>query len=124
MIKPVRSILAMQDQQQAIDRGLRRLLNCEAARHINQIILFGSGARGELTDLSDVDLCIILDNGADIKCCKKIIFSAPREPGDETVYDILCFENRTYLKKIEVGGVCEIIKQDGKVLYQKEMVPP
>ena len=72
-----------------------------------------------MTDVSDIDLCVIIQNGSDLKKCKKAIYATPRDNGDETPYDILIFDENTFKRKMLIGGLCEIIERDGEVLYVK-----
>lgn len=85
-----------------------------------RVILFGSASRGELTDYSDVDFAVLFDSLPALIEGRKSLFSRPRL--DDWPQDILCFEESDYLRRVETGGVCEIIAEEGKVLYQRSSV--
>ena len=117
MIKQISKKLPKTEQKALINRGLRRVLQTDVKKHLKEVILFGSAIDYELTELSDIDMCVIVKNGVDIKIVKKILFNAPREADDKIPYDLLILEEGVYLKKCETGGVCEIIKKEGRSIY-------
>jgi len=82
-----------------------------------RVILFGSASRGELTDHSDVDFAVLFDSLPTLKDARLKLFSRPRN--DDWPQDILCFLEADFLSRIQTGGVCEIIAEEGKVIYQR-----
>ena len=85
-----------------------------------RVILFGSAARGELTDYSDVDFAVLFDSLPALIEGRKTLFSRPRL--DDWPQDILCFEEADFLRRVQTGGVCEIITEEGQVLFQRSLV--
>jgi predicted nucleotidyltransferase len=84
----------------------------------DQIILFGSYARGNNTDKSDIDLLILkkgLKRGGDI------IDAIYRAFFDHTIgiaVDLLAIDYDRYLElSNEIGYVYKTIKKEGKVIY-------
>ena len=55
--------------------------------HPTRVFLFGSAARNELTDHSDIDFAVIFDSENDLRAARKSIFSRPRP--DDWPQDIL-----------------------------------
>jgi predicted nucleotidyltransferase len=84
----------------------------------DQIILFGSYARGNNTEKSDIDLLIIkkgLKNGLDII---DSIYMAFYEHKIKIPVDLLTIDYDRYVKiNNEKGYIYKTIKEQGKVLY-------
>jgi predicted nucleotidyltransferase len=84
----------------------------------DQIILFGSYARGDNTDKSDIDLLIIkknLQNGLDII---DSIYKAFYKNKIMIPVDLLTIDYDKYIKlNNEIGYIYKTIKEQGKVLY-------
>jgi predicted nucleotidyltransferase len=84
----------------------------------DQIILFGSYARGNNTEKSDIDLLIIkkgLKNGFDII---DSIYMAFYENKIKIPVDLLTIDYDRYVKiNNEIGYIYKTIKEQGKVLY-------
>ena len=84
----------------------------------DQIILFGSYARGDNTEKSDIDLLIIkkgLKNGLDIV---DSIYRAFYENRIKIPVDLLTIDYNRYIKiNNEIGYIYKTIKEQGKVLY-------
>jgi predicted nucleotidyltransferase len=82
-----------------------------------RVILFGSASRGELTDHSDVDFAVLFESLQALKEGRLKLFSRPRD--DDWPQDILCFVEADFLVRVQTGGVCEIIAEEGQVIYQR-----
>ena len=80
-----------------------------------RIYVFGSAARGEMNEASDVDLAVVFQTEAEDKAARKAILCRPRD--DEWPQDILFFTADEFDRKALVGGVCMIIAQEGRLLY-------
>ena len=84
----------------------------------DQIILFGSYARGDNTEKSDIDLLIIkkgLKNGLDIV---DSLYRAFYENRIKIPVDLLTVDYDRYIKiNNEIGYIYKTIKEQGKVLY-------
>lgn len=83
-----------------------------------RVYIFGSAARGEMTEASDVDLAVVFRTEAEYKSSRKAILCRPRD--DEWPQDILFFVADEFERKALVGGVCMIIAQEGRLLYAAE----
>jgi len=83
-----------------------------------QIILFGSYARGDNTDKSDIDLLILkkgLERGRDIIGS---IYMAFYENKINVPVDLLAIDYNRYIElNNEIGYVYKTIKEQGKVIY-------
>lgn len=91
------------------------LAGCSPTR----VILFGSAARGELTDHSDVDFAVLFESPTALTEGRKTLFSRPRD--DDWPQDILLFVEADFARKVRTGGVCEIIADEGKVIFQRSL---
>jgi len=84
----------------------------------DQIILFGSYARGDNTEKSDIDLLILKK---DLKRGGDIIDAIYRAFFDNTIgvaVDLLAIDYDRYLElSDEIGYVYKTIKKEGKVIY-------
>jgi len=84
----------------------------------DQVILFGSYARGDYTDKSDVDLLIVKKN---LKNGNKIIDSIYREFYEKKVnisVDLLTIDYNKYNElNNKVGYIYKTIKEQGKIIY-------
>jgi predicted nucleotidyltransferase len=84
----------------------------------DQIILFGSYARGDNTEKSDIDLLIIkknLKNGREIN---NILYRAFFENKISIPIDLISVDYDKYIELNNVVGyIYKTIKEEGKVLY-------
>ena len=84
----------------------------------DQIILFGSYARGNYTEKSDIDLLIIKKN---LKNGNKIIDSIYRAFYENKInisVDVLTIDYYRYLElNNQIGYIYKTIKEQGKVIY-------
>jgi predicted nucleotidyltransferase len=84
----------------------------------DQIILFGSYARGDNTDKSDIDLLIIkknLQNGREIN---NILYRAFFDNKIDIPVDLISIDYNKYIElNNTIGYIYKTIKEEGKVLY-------
>jgi predicted nucleotidyltransferase len=84
----------------------------------DQIILFGSYARGDNTEKSDIDLLIIkkgLKNGREIN---NILYRAFFENKIDVPIDLISVDYNKYNElNNTIGYIYKTIKEEGKVLY-------
>jgi len=84
----------------------------------DQIILFGSYARGDNTKKSDIDLLIVkksLEKGRKIS---GLIYKAFLENGIGVPVDLLTIDYNRYTElSSEIGYIYKTIKEEGKVIY-------
>jgi predicted nucleotidyltransferase len=85
----------------------------------DQIILFGSYARGDSTEKSDIDLLIVkkgLKKGRDIIAS---IYMAFYEQKINVPVDLLAIDYNRYIAlHNEIGYVYKTIKEQGKIIYK------
>jgi predicted nucleotidyltransferase len=84
----------------------------------DQIILFGSYARGDNTEKSDIDLLIIkknLENGREIN---NVLYKAFFENKITVPVDLISIDYNKYIElNNETGYIYKTIKEQGKILY-------
>jgi len=87
--------------------------NCEPYR----IYLFGSGARGEMTEQSDLDVVIVYKNQETLKAGKLCYYQLPflKIPVDAVFVTVEQFKEQS--KK---GGVCWMCEKEGRIIYEEE----
>ncbi len=91
-------------------------LICDA-HPVNQIILFGSAARGEMTEASDLDVIVIIENNENVSMVEKKIFLHPK--WGKWPADLLVYPLSEYNRKANIGGVPYLSKTEGIVVYSK-----
>ena len=82
-----------------------------------QVWVFGSAARSELTDHSDVDLARVFENETDLKWAREVVYCPL--PQDNWPQDILLFTAEEFERKKLIGGVCLIIATEGVCLFER-----
>ncbi|MDR1487692.1 MAG: nucleotidyltransferase domain-containing protein [Deltaproteobacteria bacterium] len=85
----------------------------------DQIILFGSYARGDNTEQSDIDLLIIKKGLKNDLIIVDSIYRALYENKIRIAVDVLIIDYNRYLKiNNEIGYIYKTIKEQGKVIYE------
>jgi hypothetical protein len=87
---------------------------------VQRIILFGSGARGELTESSDLDFALIFESDQDKSVFKKAALTSPRP--HQIPLDFLFYTQSEFDGRLARGGTAEIIADEGRVVF--EATPP
>lgn len=99
--------------------------NAEVARVVDiiastilplEVYVFGSAARGELTDQSDLDILIIMESESEIKAARKAI--AKIRPFSELPLDLVWMSQATFFKKASIGGLAQVIQEEGKLMFR------
>ncbi len=80
------------------------------------VYLFGSLAQDQYTDVSDIDLALVYASKVELKSAKKQILN--NRPFLDVAIDFLFFTDEEFQQKSQRGGVCQIIHEDGEILYQ------
>lgn len=94
--------------------GLRKILG----KNIRQIILYGSAARQEDTEESDVDIAIILEQGFDKGSRKRFIeWAAEMDLKYEKVFSIIDIEKENMDKWGDVLPFYKNIYKEGVILW-------
>jgi predicted nucleotidyltransferase len=84
----------------------------------DQIVLFGSYARGDNTEKSDVDLLIIKKNLKNSNEITDLLYRAFYINKISIPIDLIVVDYNKYLKlNNEIGYIYKTIKQEGKLLY-------
>lgn len=81
-----------------------------------RVYLFGSASRGEMTEDSDLDILLVLPNGADMKAVKKAYYGRRRDHNFPV--DIIFMEESDFETKSRIGGVSMICRNEGRLLYE------
>ena len=78
------------------------------------VILFGSAARGELTEASDLDLVLVFRDERELKASRKAIFTRP--PPDQRAVDLVLVTRDEFIRRRDRGGLYELVAAEGRVL--------
>jgi len=83
-----------------------------------KIILFGSYARGENNENSDIDIMIILKNLENERTITRLLYKALLNENITIPIDFLAIDYDKYnLLKNKTGYIYKTIEQEGKVIY-------
>jgi uncharacterized protein len=110
----MRAHLALETQKEIISNLIPLLQTCTEAE---KIYLFGSFARNEATNWSDIDLLFIVNNSSDGQIVQRKFNKARR--GFPIAFDILCVEQSRFEKMSLIGGVCAVVAKEGRVLFER-----
>jgi predicted nucleotidyltransferase len=84
----------------------------------DQIILFGSYARGDNTEKSDVDLLILKKNLEKSNKMCDLLYRAFYDNEIEIPIDLIVMDYNKYFQlNNEIGYIYKTIKQEGKLIY-------
>jgi len=79
------------------------------------IYLFGSLARDEFTDQSDIDLLIITHSVDDIRAARKAV--AKIRPFSRFPVDVVWMSRDDFVKRANIGGIAQIVKEEGRLMF-------
>ena len=84
----------------------------------DQIVLFGSYARGDNTEKSDLDLLIVKKNLKNEREINNILYEAFFENKIKIPVDLISIDYDKYMKlNNKTGYVYKTIKEQGKIIY-------
>ena len=105
-------LLSATEVSQIVDRKLNWILEACLPQ---AVVVFGSAARQEMSEQSDVDLAILFPSEVSLREGRAAIFKRP--PPDSWALDLLFFTAEGFAKKSATGGVCQLIRSEGRVLF-------
>ncbi|MFZ4615427.1 MAG: nucleotidyltransferase domain-containing protein [Rectinemataceae bacterium] len=106
LLKPVR--LSKKETARLIEAKLQWLLD---ASQPSVVVLFGSAARGGMTEASDPDLALVYPDDQAFRLGRKAIFCRP--PCDSWPTDLLFSTQKAFGEKVAAGGLYELIAREG-----------
>lgn len=83
------------------------------------VYLFGSAARGTMSEASDLDLLIVLDDHDDMKVAKAGYYRSRK--GVVWPVDAIFMTRSEFARKSEVGGVAMMCMQEGRLIYSGDI---
>lgn len=101
-----------EETAQIVERKVSWIL---AAYRPLEIWLFGSAARGELTEASDVDLAVICEDESATERAREAVYSRRRP--DTWPQDVMFFPRDDFYRRAEIGGLPMLIVEDGRRVY-------
>lgn len=123
--------LSEADQRELVESKLRWTLSAfgdaedadgppagESAAAPREIRLFGSAARGEMTESSDVDLALVFDTEEDLRRGRRAVHAAPRQ--DDWAVDLAFFVADDFTQRPAGGRLPMLIAREGRVLWRRE----
>lgn len=81
------------------------------------IYIFGSYGRGVVSSASDLDIAVIFEDSKDLIRQKKRVLNSKLFLDYST--DFLFFSAVDFENKAQIGGVCSLIKKEGKIIYDQ-----
>ena len=106
-------------QQSALKEAVSNSLDFIKAEHpssLRRVILFGSCARGEETENSDIDLCLVFDDAAEITSRQMRLYKGYLRCVDEHKRDIVFCNQKHLLNPDQL--IYRLINRDGKTLLE------
>ena len=100
-------------QQYLIGRQAERILSCCDP---SALILFGSAARNQMTDASDIDIALLFPDTESLIQAKRRLYALPPCP-DPWPCDMVCYTIVEFQERVQRGGLCELIREEGRLLY-------
>ena len=104
-----------QETEQIIQRKRDWIL---AACRPREIWVFGSAARGELTEGSDIDLAVVCDDAERVRHAREAVYRQKRP--DEWAQDIIFLEAPDFYARAKIGGLPMLIVEEGRRIYTEE----
>ncbi len=104
--------LSAEDTERILSDKLRWILEASSPM---AVIVFGSAARGEMTEASDLDLAIIYPDEDSLRKGRASVLG--RKPPDSWPVDLLFATRKGYFEKAEKGGVFELVRREGRVIH-------
>lgn len=108
--------LTRAEQEQIISEKLAWILRaCQPTK----ILLFGSAARFEMSEASDIDLALIFPNGHDLRAAKNSVFKA--RPKDDWPHDLLFYTENEFAESVaKGGGAAFLAAEEGVILFNQK----
>jgi predicted nucleotidyltransferase len=103
--------LTAEEQAKLIERLYAQIISLVTP---NQVILFGSASRGEMTDASDLDIVVIVQDISEVKSTQKSLNQLSRLL--QWPVDCLVVDMETFNRKSAIGGVYFVAKEEGRQL--------
>lgn len=82
-----------------------------------KVILFGSAAVFEMTEASDLDYVIVVENRVEVKPTQQLLNRVAAKI--DWPMDCLVIDEDQFKQKSGEGGVYFVAKTEGKIVYQK-----
>jgi predicted nucleotidyltransferase len=82
------------------------------------IIVFGSILGDGFTHASDIDCAVIFADRSALQSGRKQLFRAPLLI--DMPYDLLLYDQAEFDRKSIEGGICQVIRESGRVLYDQK----
>lgn len=99
---------------------IKKIIECIKKYEPEKIILFGSYARGEIDEYSDIDLVVI--KNTDKKFLERIIeVTKLIEKNDSGHVDVFVYTPEEFQRMIDSGNpFIENVLKEGKIVYEKK----
>jgi len=98
-----------------IGKAIEKIKNVEGFEKVKFIILYGSAAKGQMTEGSDIDLCIYYDGSPDES--SRFRFKVLSELFDD-IFDVQIFQQLPLYVRVEVLKGKIIYCKDKRFLYE------
>lgn len=107
--------LSLVEAKSRVDRAVNLIVErCSP----ESVYLFGSGAREEMTELSDLDFVVVLTDETSVQNARRKFYATRRRFG--FAVDILFTTVPEFNRKAKTGGVFLVAKEDGRIVYRNK----
>lgn len=115
MLAPlVREHIPFKEMEPLLNRVVKHISD---SSNVSKIILFGSLARDEFTDGSDIDLALIFPDDESLRAAKKILLGTKSVV--DWALDYLFYSKDQFDRRKVIGGAAFIIAGEGKTIYSR-----
>lgn len=105
--------------RRVVEAELKKMVNLLSHEaHPLAIYVFGSAARGEFTDQSDIDIMVIMASNEEIKKAREKL--KKHYPLSKYPVDLVWMLDEQFSKKKNIGGLCMIVNEEGRKIYSRE----
>lgn len=84
---------------------------------LKRILLFGSAARGTMSEASDIDAVLIFDSLENASYYRKKIHSLRVKT--KWPADLICVDEAQFNERSQIGGVLFVAREEGCVLFER-----
>ena len=106
--------LTGEETEGLIQKNLQWLLSVTSP---SAVIVFGSAARRQMTEASDIDIALIYPDEQSLVEARKHIYGSMDRDSVFWPRDLLFYTEPGFVERRRRGGVCELISSEGRVFF-------
>lgn len=108
-----------QPNQAERERAVEALRSAILARCVpTKIWVFGSILTDHFTHASDIDCAVLFKSVTDLQQARRDLYRSPALI--DLPYDLLLYVDSDFYRKSQEGGICQVINENGRIVYDQE----